>query len=114
MNLSELFGKKLKEIRISKNLTQQELAELCEMHTTSIGMIEIGKRTPSLATVKKIAEKLELDYAELFNFKEIYNQNKTSEKLHKELQKELTNIDCNILKYLIHHIREIKKTFLQH
>lgn len=56
MELSKLFGKKLKEIRENRGLTQQELAELCDMQTNSIGMIEIGQRAASFATVELLAQ----------------------------------------------------------
>lgn len=68
MSLTVLFGKKLKEIRKSKNMTQQDLAELCDLHPTSIGMIEAGKRTPSFATVELLAHKLNVEYVDFFDY----------------------------------------------
>lgn len=68
MNLTVLFGKKLKEIRKKKNITQQYLAELCDLHPTTIGMIEVGKRTPSFATVELLANKLGVEYVEFFDY----------------------------------------------
>ncbi len=68
MSLTILFGKKLKEIRKSKNMTQQDLAELCDLHPTSIGMIEAGKRTPSFATVELLANKLGIEYVDFFDY----------------------------------------------
>ena len=49
-------------------MTQQQLAELCDLHTTSIGMIEIGRRMPSLSTLELIVKTLDIDYQDLFDF----------------------------------------------
>lgn len=52
------FGKKLKEIRISKNLSQEKLANLAGLHRTYIWMLESGKVNPTLTTVNRIAKAL--------------------------------------------------------
>ena len=108
MTLSKLFGKKLKEIRESKGLTQQELAELCDMQTNSIGMIEIGQRAASFATVEILADKLGVDYNELFNFKEQYSMERSDDKLISDLYKEVKNFDNNMLKYMVSHAKSIR------
>jgi transcriptional regulator with XRE-family HTH domain len=43
------FGKKLAEVRKSRGLTQQALAEKLDISLVSIGYIETGKRWPRLA-----------------------------------------------------------------
>ena len=42
--ISIKFGEKVKEIRISKNLSQEKLAELANVHRTYIGMIERAEK----------------------------------------------------------------------
>lgn len=44
MELKYLFGRKIKQLREKRNLTQQALAELCDMQPNSIGLIENGQR----------------------------------------------------------------------
>jgi transcriptional regulator with XRE-family HTH domain len=61
-----LFGKRLKELRISKKLTQIELAEICGLHPNYIGMVERGERNPSLINIDKLAKALNLNITELF------------------------------------------------
>lgn len=109
MKLNKLLGQKLKEIRECKGLTQQELAELCDMHTTSIGMIEIGRRTPSLATVELFAEKLGVDYVDLFDFSKEFNLDESEERLKIDLGREISDFDKKQLRHMINLAKSIKE-----
>jgi transcriptional regulator with XRE-family HTH domain len=53
------FGKKLREIRESKKLSQNQLARLIEVHHSIIGKYERDEVKPSIDVVKKIAKTLE-------------------------------------------------------
>lgn len=60
------FGKRLKSIRLDKNLTQLELAEILDMSPNFIGMIERGERNTTVENVFKIARALEIKPYNLF------------------------------------------------
>lgn len=60
------FGKRVAEIRRKRGLTQEQLAELAEMTTLSLGFIEQGRRWPRIATIHRIANCLEIPVSELF------------------------------------------------
>jgi transcriptional regulator with XRE-family HTH domain len=60
------FGKKLKEARLANNLSQEALALSLEFDRTYIGLLERGKRNPSLITIHKIAKFLKIKPSELF------------------------------------------------
>jgi transcriptional regulator with XRE-family HTH domain len=60
------FGKRLNTIRKQKNVTQEKLAEMVDVHRTYIGFIEQGKRNPSIGNIHKIAKSLKVDITELF------------------------------------------------
>lgn len=60
------FAKQLAELRRSKGLSQEELAERSGLHAIAITYIETGKRVPRLDTVFKLAEGLGIDVSELF------------------------------------------------
>ena len=60
------FGKRLKSLRIDKNLTQLELAEILDMAPNFIGMIEIGERNTTVENVFKIARALNVKPSNLF------------------------------------------------
>lgn len=59
------FGLKLKEIRTSKGISQEELAHIVGFDRTYISLIERGKRNPSLTTVYNLADGLKIRIKEL-------------------------------------------------
>ena len=62
------FGIHLKNIRVQKNITQEQLAHLCELDRTYISGIERGKRNISLINLYKIASSLDIHPSELLAF----------------------------------------------
>ncbi len=60
------FGKRLKLLRLDKNLTQLELAEILDMSPNFIGMIERGERNTTVENVFKIARALGIKPSVLF------------------------------------------------
>lgn len=60
MENKETTGEKIKRIRISKKLTQKELAKKCDMYESQIRKYELGKANPKIATLQKIAAALEV------------------------------------------------------
>lgn len=68
MNNKKLLGKRIKELRKEAGLTQEKLAELIEIETTSLSGIESGRHFPSLSTVEKIAKSLNVEMKALFDF----------------------------------------------
>lgn len=61
-----LFGKRVAVLRHSKNLSQEELADKCGIHRTYIGALERGEKSPTLNTIEKLANALEITIKELF------------------------------------------------
>jgi transcriptional regulator with XRE-family HTH domain len=62
------FGKRVKELRSSRKLTQEQFADICGLHKNYIGMVERGERNPSLINIEIIAEGLEISISELMMF----------------------------------------------
>lgn len=62
------FGKKLKELRQSKGLTQEELYFKSTISRSHIGMIEKGKRDITLSAIFKLSRALETNLTEFFDF----------------------------------------------
>jgi len=57
---------KLKVARVEKGLSQQELADLCEVTRQTIGLIEKGKYNPTLNLCIKISSVLNKTLNDLF------------------------------------------------
>lgn len=62
----KIFGKRIELLRKKQNLSQEELAFRCELHRTYIGAIERGEKSPTLNTIEKIANGLNVEIIELF------------------------------------------------
>lgn len=60
------FGRTVREIRLSKNISQEKFADMCELHRTYISDVELGKRNISLENIGKMAKALDLNISLLF------------------------------------------------
>jgi transcriptional regulator with XRE-family HTH domain len=66
-NILIRFGKKVREERLKKGLSQEDLASKAGVHRTYIGMIERGEKNITLVTIKKVAIALDLRINQLLN-----------------------------------------------
>lgn len=71
MDNKKLLGKRIKEIRKNKNLTQEQLSELVGIETSSLSGIESGRFFPSLHVLEKISQILEVELVEFFKFSSV-------------------------------------------
>lgn len=62
----ELFGRKVKELRTTRGLSQEALAELCAVHRNYVGRIERAELDLSFKYVMKLSVGLEVRPMELF------------------------------------------------
>jgi transcriptional regulator with XRE-family HTH domain len=59
--------KLVQEYRLKKNMTQAELAQKAHLSQSTITQIERGKKAPSMETIGKIAQALEVSPAVFFS-----------------------------------------------
>ncbi len=100
MNTKILLGKRIKEIRKLNHLTQEKLAEMVDLETTSLSGIESGRHYPSLPTIEKIAKNLNVEIAELFNF----NHLQTTDELKDDILNKIDKLDDEKLKFIYEFI----------
>ncbi|WP_368987148.1 helix-turn-helix domain-containing protein [Caldifermentibacillus hisashii] len=67
-DLSYKFGKRLQKIRKEKGLTQLELAEMIDVSSDFIGLMERGVNSPSFKTLEKLSETLKIPVYKFFQF----------------------------------------------
>ncbi len=68
MKLYEQFGEKVRKLRKEKDISQEELAEKIKRDPRTVVAIETGKRNPTLNTIYKIAQALNVSLSELLRF----------------------------------------------
>jgi transcriptional regulator with XRE-family HTH domain len=62
----KIFGENLRNIRKSKKLSTEKLANIAELELVQISRIELGKTNPKLSTIFALARALEISPADLF------------------------------------------------
>lgn len=68
-DLEKRFGVKLSYIRKSKKLSQIRLAEKVDLNFNYIGQIERGEANVTMRTIKLLADALNVEAKEFFDFK---------------------------------------------
>jgi len=63
------IGKKIKEIRELKGISQQVLAAKCNFEKSNLSRLEAGKVNSTISTLEKVSKALEIDIVELFTSK---------------------------------------------
>ena len=65
-DIQKSFGSTIRKLRISKGISQETFADLCNLHRTYISDIELGKRNVSLENIERIAIALQVPITKLF------------------------------------------------
>lgn len=105
MNNLKLFGKRIKELRKQKKLTQEQLSELVGIDYKQIGNIETGTYFTTMPTLERIAGALDVEIEELFKF----NHNKNKEELLDEINRLLKFADEDKVKLLYRITKDVLK-----
>ncbi|WP_078430308.1 helix-turn-helix domain-containing protein [Alkalihalobacterium alkalinitrilicum] len=62
LNLNEIIGKRLKQIRAERGLSLDKLAQITEVSKPMLGQIERGESNPTVSTLWKIANGLKVPF----------------------------------------------------
>lgn len=98
-NPYQMVGKRVRFFREQDELTQAELAEKAGLSDNFIGLIERGVKHPTLETLNKIADALEVQLPELFS--PMTNGSNDIERSSKELKRLLNKRNFKDAKFLL-------------
>lgn len=85
------YGERLKELRLSMDYKQSDLAAILDVSTSAIGSYERCERQPTFELLRK--------YAKLFNVSIDYMLCNSDEKLTTEQYQQLTTLDLSATLY---------------
>ncbi|WP_339021466.1 helix-turn-helix transcriptional regulator [Aeromonas salmonicida] len=66
-NITIWLGKRIRFFRLKNNLSQEELADRCDLHRTYIGSCERGERNITVKNLHKICGALNVNLSEFFS-----------------------------------------------
>ena len=66
--LREKFGRRLRQIRTQRRMTQEQFAETLDISVDFLSLMERGRNAPSFETLDKLSKRLKLPVADLFTF----------------------------------------------
>ena len=61
------LGERIRDQRLARGLTQEELGNRCGLHRTFIGSVERGRRNVSILNLRLIAKLLRVSIADLLS-----------------------------------------------
>jgi transcriptional regulator with XRE-family HTH domain len=64
-SLAKSFGQALRQLRLERGLSQEELGFESGYHRTYISLLERGKKSPSLKTIFRLAKVLRVEPSEM-------------------------------------------------
>ncbi len=105
MDNKKLLGKRIKELRKLSDLTQEKFSEMIGIETTSLSGIESGRHFPSMPTLEKIANNLNVELKTLFEFNHLQPINEIKQDIIKNIDK----LDDNQIKLIYKFFDGISK-----
>jgi len=73
LELTQILADNILDYRKAKHLSQEELADRCDLHRTYIGSVERGERNVTLSTLEVLAATLGVSVIELLTKRAIRN-----------------------------------------
>lgn len=104
-----VLARRVRERRMALGLTQEQLAELAEMSTNFLARMEMAGRTPSFATLARLAGALEVHVSDLLTeeHEDLWTDEAT-EIAHAlgSLEKADATLAVSLMRSIIGHLKE--------
>lgn len=82
MDITRELGLRIRYYRKEKHMTQEKLAEICNLHPTYIGQIERGEKNATIESIYRIAAGLSIPMSKLLENVEFLDTNSDNIPLH--------------------------------
>jgi transcriptional regulator with XRE-family HTH domain len=104
-SLAKQLGKRIKEVRESRKMLQATLAELIDMEPSNLSKLEGGNQMPKEENIAKIAQALNVEVRDLFDFRHF----KKKDELKKLIAQTLDELEQNELEYVYKSLLNLKE-----
>ena len=113
LNLDEIIGKNIRTERQSRNLSRDELAEMLDLTTSHMGLIERGERGATAVTLSKLTKVLQMPIDNFFNAPATLAVSEPRGSARSANMKKINSLTANLsdaeLAYVVHVIQGISK-----
>jgi transcriptional regulator with XRE-family HTH domain len=83
-----MVGRRIKELRKARGLSQEALAEKMDGHPKYLGSVERGEQNPTIEFLMKLASALKVDLVSLFDYQwQRMSETELKRKLHAMVEK---------------------------
>ena len=66
LDLPQKIGLVIRNLRLKKNLSQEDLADKCGLHRTYIGILERGEKNMTIETAFRVTQALNISLTDFF------------------------------------------------
>ena len=91
MDIKRLLGRKIKQYRVLRGLTQEQLAEKLNISQRTLSGIECGANFLSAQTLEKILDVLEITPEDMFYFNYLKSEKELTEELINDIKSQQNN-----------------------
>jgi len=105
----ELFGKRIREIRNARGLTQELFAEMADIDQKHVNRIELGQICPTINSLVKMAAALNVPLKFILDFRHLENDDELAvnvEEMFKELDEDLRKLAYKLIRNVIKTLQE--------
>lgn len=67
-NIKTIIGERIRQLRLEKGWSQEELAHRASIHPSHMGQIERGEKSFTIDSLEKVIKALDITFEELFRF----------------------------------------------
>lgn len=92
IDIKKLLGRRIKELRTRKGMTQEKLAEMIGVGERNLSKIECGNNFVTSETLSNILSALDVEPSELFNFKHLDEKEELKTELIEAIKNEQIDI----------------------
>ena len=103
LSKKQALGLRIKEFRERQKFTQEKLAELTGIDPKHLSRIENGRNYPSIETLEKLAENLDVSFEDIFQFGHLDNRDALAAKLNEKL----SYLSDDKLKFIYKLVKEL-------